>query len=180
MNLATYITCLRIFLILPIAYLTSLNLIEYDLLAMVLFIFAGFTDYLDGYVARKTNTASSLGALLDLLADKLLVCLILIWLININDNIFLVIPSLVIISRELIISSIRQFIVERKKTNNLKISLIAKSKTTVQFLAISMLIVSPQLGVYFINLSIITLWIAALISIISLYTSLRSWQHLLD
>ena len=50
-------------------------------MALVLFVLAASTDYLDGYVARKTNSESSLGALLDLLADKLLVCILLVWII---------------------------------------------------------------------------------------------------
>ena len=68
MTLASYVTSLRIFLILPIMYCMSR---EYEYLALVIFLFAGFTDYLDGYIARRTSKETSLGALLDLLADKL-------------------------------------------------------------------------------------------------------------
>ena len=80
MNLATSLTVLRIILILPIIILTNLRSIEFDLAALILFIIAALTDYFDGYIARSTNTVSSLGALLDLVADKLLVCLLLVWL----------------------------------------------------------------------------------------------------
>ena len=81
---------------------------------MALFLLAGFTDYLDGYIARKTNTESGLGALLDLVADKLLVCIVLVWLIIINSTPIYVVPVLLIIFRELTISSIRQYIVEKE------------------------------------------------------------------
>ena len=104
-TLASYITCLRIILIVPIIYLSYFQLSHFNYLAFVLFIIAGLTDYLDGYIARKTNTVSSLGALLDLLADKLLICVILIWLIFLIPSVWFTIPALVIISRELIIAS---------------------------------------------------------------------------
>ena len=107
MTFANLITFSRIFLIIPVIYLTSLEKVEFNFLALICFLLAGLTDYLDGYVARKTNTESSLGAL----ADKLLVCIILVWLITLNNNLTFVLPVLIIIIRELSISSIRQYIV---------------------------------------------------------------------
>ena len=86
MTLANFITFSRIFLIIPVIYFTSLEKVEFNFLALICFLLAGLTDYLDGYVARKTNSESSLGALLDLLADKLLVCLTLVWLVTLNNS----------------------------------------------------------------------------------------------
>ena len=106
MTLASYISSLRIILIIPIIFLTSFQISAYNYLSLFLFIIAGLTDYIDGYIARKTNTETSLGALLDLLADKLLVCVLLIWFISLNDSLFYTIPTIVIITRELTISSI--------------------------------------------------------------------------
>ena len=176
MNLATLITCSRIFLIIPVIYLTSLEKVEFNFLALICFLLAGLTDYLDGYVARKTNTESSLGALLDLLADKLLVCLTLVWLITLNNSLIFVIPVLIIVLRELSISSIRQYIVEIDGTNNLEVSYIGKSKTTIQFIAISLTIIAPGMGFYFFIISIMFLWLASLISVISLYKYLVTWD----
>jgi len=177
MTLASYITSLRILFILPIIYLTSLESFESNLLALLLFIIAGLTDYLDGYIARKTNTESQLGALLDLLADKLLVCIILVWLIALNNDLVFIIPALIILSRELVISSVRQFIVEKTGGNNTEVSLVAKSKTTIQFIAISFLIISPGLGNYFYYIAFGLLWIAACFSLFSLYDYLQSWKE---
>jgi CDP-diacylglycerol--glycerol-3-phosphate 3-phosphatidyltransferase len=145
-------------------YLISIKSLEANFLALILFLLAGITDYLDGYIARKTNTESSLGALLDLLADKLLVCIVLVWLVYIYQNIYLTVPVLIIISRELIVSSLRQYMAELAGKNNTQVSFIGKSKTTLQFIAILFLIISPDFGFYFSSVAILMTWIAALIS----------------
>ena len=176
MKIASLVSCSRIILIIPIIYLTSFETIEYNFIALACFLFAGLTDYLDGYVARKTNTESPLGALLDLLADKLLVCITLIWLLTLNNTLFFVIPVLIIILRELSISSIRQYIVQAEGVNKLEVSFAGKSKTTIQFIAISIIIISPGMHPYFVLFSIIFLWLASLISLISLYKYLVSWN----
>ena len=176
MTFASLITCSRVFLIIPVIYLTSLEQIEFNILALICFLLAGLTDYLDGYVARKTDTESAFGALLDLLADKLLVCLTLVWLITLNNSLIFVIPVLIIVLRELSISSIRQHIVEESGVNNLEVSYVGKSKTTIQFIAICLAIIAPGMGLYLYILSIIFLWLASLISVISLYKYLVTWN----
>ena len=173
MTSASYITLLRILLIIPIIYLISTSKV-YS--ALFLFILAGLTDYLDGYIARKTGKTSSLGALLDLLADKLLVCIVLIWCVFLSDAILLIIPTIIIISRELIISSIRQFLVEKTGENIIKVTYVAKTKTTIQMIAISFLILSPEMDLWFYKTSIILLWLAALVSVYTLYNYFNSYQ----
>ena len=74
------------------------------------------------------NTESPVGALLDLIADKLLVVIIISYLVSITTNIYLVIPAMLIIFRELVVSSFRQFLAERKGSNPIQVSFIAKSK----------------------------------------------------
>ena len=146
-------------------------------LAFVLFFIAGLTDYLDGYIARKTGKTSSLGALLDLLADKLLVCIVLIWCVFLSKAILLIIPTIIIISRELIISSIRQFLVEKTGENIIKVTYVAKTKTTIQMIAISFLILSPEMDLWFYKTSIILIWLAALVSVYTLYNYFNSYQN---
>ena len=174
MTIASYITLLRIVLIIPIIYFASFSEVY---LSLFLFIIAGLTDYLDGFIARKTNTTTSLGALLDLLADKLLVCLVLIWCVFLSNSVLLIIPSLLIISRELIISSIRQYLVERTGKNPIKVTYVAKSKTTVQMIAISFLILSPEMELWFYKITIVLMWIAALISVYTLYNYYHSYRN---
>ena len=174
MTIASYVTVLRIVLIFPIVYFTSQS---EEYLALLLFIIAGLTDYLDGYIARKTGKLTSMGALLDLLADKLLVCLILIWCVFLSNSILISIPAILIISRELIISSIRQFLVEQNGENPIKVTYIAKSKTTIQMIAISFLILSPEMGAIFNTITILLIWIAALVSLYSLYNYFQSYRN---
>ena len=179
MTLASYISCLRIVLIVPIIYLTNLGFGEnsssfYNYLALFLFIFAGITDYLDGYVARKTNTETQLGALLDLIADKLLVSLVMIWMVFLTNNPWIVVPALIIVSRELVISILRQHIVERLGKNNLSVSFVGKSKTTIQLIAISMIILASEVT-YIWLLAMIAIWFAAIFSLYSLYAYVSEW-----
>jgi len=174
MTTASYITLLRILLIIPIIYLISTSKVYF---ALFLFILAGLTDYLDGYLARKTGKTSSLGALLDLLADKLLVCIVLIWCVFLSKEIWLIIPTIIIISRELIISSIRQFLVEKTGENIIKVTYVAKTKTTIQMIAISFLILSPEMDLWFYKTSIILIWLAALVSVYTLYNYFNSYQN---
>tara|TARA_B100001029_G_scaffold3354_1_gene2396 strand:- start:816 stop:1346 length:531 start_codon:yes stop_codon:yes gene_type:complete len=174
MTTASYITLLRILLIIPIIYLISSSKVYF---ALFLFILAGLTDYLDGYLARKTGKTSSLGALLDLLADKLLVCIVLIWCVFLSKAILLIIPTIIIISRELIISSIRQFLVEKTGENVIKVTYVAKTKTTIQMIAISFLILSPEMDLWFYKTSIILIWLAALISVYTLYNYFKSYRN---
>ena len=178
MTLASYITCLRIIYILPIIFLTYFQTPLFNYLAFFLFLVAGLTDYLDGHLARKLKSETSLGALLDLLADKMLVCIILIWLIYLNQSLFYIIPTLLIIIRELVISSIRQFLIEKKKIN-LQVSYIAKSKTTFQIICIAIIIISPEFGNFFYFFALLLLWITAFLSYFSLYDYLSKWsKHL--
>jgi len=176
MTLATYITCLRILLIIPIIFLIYFDSFLYSILALSLFIVAGLSDYLDGFVARKTESISSLGALLDLLADKLLVCVTLFWLVFLSEEIHLMIPTTVIITRELVVSSLRQFIVEKVGENPIKVSNIGKSKTTVQFISIAFLIISPWSGLYINFVSVFLIWLAAFLSVYSLINYLSSYR----
>lgn len=179
MTLASYISCLRILLIVPIIYLTNLGSGEnsssfYNYSALFLFIFAGITDYLDGYVARKTNTETQLGALLDLIADKLLVSLVMIWMVFLTNNLWIVVPALIIVSRELVISILRQHIVERLGKNNLSVSFVGKSKTTIQLIAISMIILASEVTDIWL-LAMIAIWFAAIFSLYSLYAYISEW-----
>lgn len=179
MTIANYITLSRIGLIIPVLILVSYQENFYNWIALILFIVAGITDHVDGFIARRTGTTTQLGAILDLIADKLLICVPLIFLLSFFDNLTLVFPVILIISRELIVSALRQFLAEKQGNNPIKVSFIAKSKTTVQITALSFLIISPNFGEYFYMLTIVLFWIAAYISIHSLLSYIKSYKYLI-
>ena len=148
-------------------------------IALALFVIAGITDHLDGYIARKTGSTSSLGALLDLVADKLLIVITLCYFISYESSILLIAPSLIIIFREIVISSFRQFLTERVGKNPVMVTFIGKTKTTLQIFALSFLIISPNFGMPFFVLTIILFWLAAYVSLYSLFDYIRTYQNLL-
>ena len=177
MTLASYISCLRIILIVPIIcflYLGFGGPDFYTYLAFSLFVLAGLTDYLDGYIARRTNSETHLGALLDLIADKLLVSLVIIWLVYVDLNLSLTIAALIIVSRELVISTLRQYIIEKEVKRELSVSFIGKSKTTIQIIAISMLILAQEIEIIY-TLAVIAIWFAAIFSLYSLFRYVSEW-----
>ena len=177
--MANYITISRIFLIFPVLILASPEPSLGNWMALILFVVAGITDHLDGYVARKTNSASSLGALLDLVADKLLIIVTLFYFISYTSSFLLLIPSMIIIIREIVVSSFRQVLAESEGKNQVKVTFIAKIKTTLQIFALSFLIISPNFGQLFFILTIALFWIAAYASLYSLYRYIKTYQNLI-
>ena len=177
--MANYITISRILLILPVLYLSTPEASLSNWLALSLFVIAGITDHLDGYVARKTGSSSSLGALLDLMADKLLIVVTLFYFISYASSLLLLIPSIVIIFREITISSLRQHLTEKVGINPIEVSFIAKTKTTFQIFALSFLIISPNFGQPFFILTIILFWLSAYVSVHSLYGYIKNYRNLM-
>ena len=107
-------------------------------IALFLFFIASFSDFLDGYLARKTDSVSVLGEILDPIADKLLIVFILIG-ISINLDSFLIgFISAVIISREIWVAALRDINARNNESDKTKVTFLAKTKTAVQMLAILM------------------------------------------
>ena len=106
------------------------------LLALLLFGIASFSDFVDGYVARKTNNVSVLGEILDPIADKLLIVFVLIGL-SINLDSFLIgFISAVIISREVWVAALRDINARNNQSDKTKVTFLAKTKTAIQMLVI--------------------------------------------
>lgn len=179
MSLVNCITLSRIVLIIPVLLLVSFQENIYNWIALVMFIIAGLTDHLDGVIARRTGTTSQLGALLDLVADKLLICLPMIFFISYFDNKDLILPSMIIISRELIVMAFRQFLTEIEGYNPVEVSIVAKSKTTIQITSLSFLIVSSNFGEYFYLFTLLLFWLSAFISLYSLYGYITNYKNLI-
>ena len=177
--MANYITILRMALIFPVLVFATSYSSPYNWVALLLFVIAGITDHLDGYIARKTGSTSSFGALLDLMADKLLIIITLFYFISYASSILLIIPSILIIIREIVISAFRQLLSESEGKNPIKVTFIAKSKTTLQIFALSFLIISPNFGQPFFFLTILLFWLAAYVSLHSLYGYIKTYRNLI-
>ena len=135
-------------------------------LAVLLFLIAGFSDFFDGYMARYLKQETLLGANMDLLADKIFVCSLLIFLSFHYNNFIFVVMTILIVARELSIGTIRQYSLETNKENKSKVNFLGKFKTFFQIftIGVSFIFFESQYE-YLIELSIC---ITAIISWISL------------
>ena len=114
-----------------------------NLIASVMFVVFAATDWLDGYLARKLNQASSFGAFLDPVADKFLVCAALLVLVHLQRaDVFV---ALIIIGREIAISALREWMAMIGATKSVAVHMIGKVKTAVQMTAIPFLLYDGQL-----------------------------------
>ena len=138
--------------------------------AFILFFLASITDYFDGYLARTLNQSSKLGTLLDPIADKLLIASVIVVLVDtgVISNIH-VVPAIIILLREIAISGLREFLA--KLNTDMPVSKLAKYKTTFQMVSLSILIISLgfELNDLLWNIGLITLWVAAIITLLSGY-----------
>jgi CDP-diacylglycerol--glycerol-3-phosphate 3-phosphatidyltransferase/cardiolipin synthase len=151
-----------------------------DLVPFFLFVLASFTDFLDGLLARLYKEESKLGELLDPIADKILVAAALVLLVmnGIVKN-YEVIAAIVILTREILISGLREFLAKRKE-KSVPVSSLSKFKTFIQMLSIAMLL-TGETGNKIINfqdynaqtIGIVLLWIAAFLTMYTGYDYLR-------
>ena len=166
-NLPNILTFLRIFLIPCILICIELNIEYYNWLALIFYVIACFSDFFDGYLARKYDIESNFGRFLDPIADKILVVSILFILIaNSKISGFFVYPALIIIIREILVSGLRDFFLHSSKT--LLVTKLAKLKTLIQMSSLGFLIVhqnfETKLIIYTGNFGL------TLASILTMYT----------
>jgi len=159
LSLANYVTLLRIALIPLIIAFVFLGFFGLAVMVGLLLI---FSDFLDGYLARRYKQVSDLGKLLDPLADKIAVVTVLIALVGVGkaDPI----PVMIIAARELFVQGLR-ISMAKSKQKIIEASPIAKAKTTVQAIALVMLLLSLPYAEW-------VLWLAVIISLIS------GWKYL--
>ncbi len=149
-------------------------------IALVLFVGAALTDYLDGYLARHRGEVSAFGRLLDPIADKLLVASLIVILVAIGQiGGLVVIPAIVILCREILVSGLREYLAEIQVP--MPVSRLAKWKTTLQMVALGVLIVGDEAGPALLPVDLIGdtgLWIAALLTLVTGYDYMaHGFQH---
>jgi len=146
-----------------------------------LFVLAAVTDAFDGWIARRYGMVSRLGAFLDPVADKLMVCAVLVVLISlgrIDDFV-----ALVIIGREIAISALREWMAQIGKSSSVAVNSLGKIKTIAQMVAIPMLLFHDRLfGIIDVHLiGTVLIYVAAVLTVYSMLTYLKlAWPHLND
>jgi CDP-diacylglycerol--glycerol-3-phosphate 3-phosphatidyltransferase len=140
--------------------------------AAFIFWLAAVTDILDGYLARKLQQSTPFGAFLDPVADKVMVSVALIMLATHYQNVFVTIATVIIISREIVISALREWMAEQGKRSNVAVSSMGKFKTAAQMLAIMGLI--WQYTSWMVTLSYALLAIATLLTVVSMLSYLHA------
>jgi cardiolipin synthase len=153
------------------------------LIALAIYILAAISDFFDGYLARKWQQQSSLGRMLDPIADKVLVAVVL--LVLCADDILLgghIWAAIIILSREVLVSGLREYLGELQVS--VPVTQIAKWKTTVQLIAIGFLIAGPAgdtIVPFTTEAGIALLWIAAGLTLYTGYDYFRAGiRHVVD
>jgi CDP-diacylglycerol---glycerol-3-phosphate 3-phosphatidyltransferase len=136
MNIPNTLTLLRILLIPVFVVIFYLPFGWSYMATAIIFTVAAFTDWVDGFLARKLNQSTPFGAFLDPVADKLMVAIALCLLIERFSAWYFTLPALVIIGREIVISALREWMAELGERANVAVSYIGKVKTVFQMVAI--------------------------------------------
>jgi CDP-diacylglycerol---glycerol-3-phosphate 3-phosphatidyltransferase len=141
---------------------------------------AALTDWLDGYLARKWNQTSPLGAFLDPVADKLMVAVALVVLLQADPRVLIALPVIVIIGREITVSALREWMAEIGARATVAVSALGKVKTTAQMISIVVLILRESVfGPWIYGLGVVLLYVAALLTLWSMVLYLVSaWPSL--
>ena len=182
-NIPILLTWLRIIMIplmicvyyLPTPWLFSLSR---DLAAMLIFVTAAVTDWLDGFLARHWNETSSFGAFLDPVADKLVVAAALIMLVQL-DRVDAII-AVIIIGREIAISALREWMAAIGANKHGAVSVIGKVKTVAQMVAISMLLYHNEItGINIQKIGTWLIYVAAALTLWSMgYYIYKAWPEI--
>ena len=165
-NFIMLLTYLRI-LFGPLIFVLSV-FFEMYLASLIIFVVCSVSDFLDGYLARKFNQESSLGKLLDPIADKILLCSAILAIILITNDEFIALMGAIILIREFWVSGLREYTAANHIQGASDVSFLAKIKTTLQFMAIGSFLFSLS---YSLSLGV---FISSFILFLSLLVSLKT------
>ena len=173
-NLVTLSRIILIPLLIGIYYVPDewLSWESKNITATAVFIFAGITDWLDGYLARRLNQMSAFGAFLDPVADKLIVVAALLALLHLGRVDMLV--ALIIVGREIAVSALREWMAKVGQAASVAVAFIGKLKTVAQMVAIPLLLFHDVLlGLDCLWLGTILINVAAVLTVMSMLYYLR-------
>lgn len=180
LNTPNMLTGLRIVLIPVLVGVFYLAPIEWRYFgSAAVFSVAAITDWLDGYLARKMGQMTPFGAFLDPVADKLVVAVALVLLVEVHASAILAVPALVIVGREIVVSALREWMAHYSEMRSVAVSMLGKIKTGFQMTAIILLLgIGPEKTDAMI-VGYTLLYIAAGLTLWSMYEYLRlAWPDL--
>ena len=139
------------------------------------FVVAALTDWLDGWLARRLDQTSAFGAFLDPVADKLMVAIVLVMLVQAQSSWFEDVIAMIIIGREITISALREWMATIGKRANVKVDITGKIKTTLQMFGIGFMVWEvPILGIDIYAFGFVLLVLAAVMTLWSMMVYLRA------
>jgi len=175
LNLANILTLMRIAAI-PVVVICFYSPLDYARpIAAVLFGLAAITDMIDGWVARRFGQMSRFGEFLDPVADKLMVAIILVMLVQAQSSWFEDVIAMIIIGREITISALREWMATIGERANVKVDITGKIKTTLQMFGIAFMVWKvPLFGIPVYTIGFVLLVLAAVMTIWSMVVYLRA------
>jgi CDP-diacylglycerol--glycerol-3-phosphate 3-phosphatidyltransferase len=180
MNIPNSLTLFRIVLIPFFILVFYLPFTWSNLAACLVFSIAAITDLLDGYLARKLQQISKLGEFLDPVADKLMIAVALVLLVEQDPRPLLALPAAVIIGREITVSALREWMAEMGARSKVAVSVYGKIKTITQMVALILLIYRDDLfGLPIYTIGLICLYIATILTLWSMLQYIASaWPRI--
>jgi len=179
-NIANILTLIRIACIPLMVFVFFSSLENARPLSAIIFIIAALTDWLDGWVAREFDQSSKLGAFLDPVADKLIVCIALLIIVQSDPSIINTLVAIVIVGREISISALREWMAELGERHQVSVIAFSKLKTILQMVGLSCMLYQESL----LNLDLYLIGTISLIvaSILTVWTMviylIKAWPYL--
>ncbi len=174
-TIPTAVTLFRICLIPLFVLVFYLPFTWSNIVAAAIFGLASLTDWIDGYLARALKQESPFGAFLDPVADKLMVVVAIVLLVEAHPSIYVALPSVVIVAREISISALREWMAELGSSTKVQVSFIGKAKTTTQLISLLFMIYSePFMGLPIFEIGLLGYYAAAILTIFSMVIYLRA------
>ena len=182
LNLANLLTLFRIASIPVVVVCFYSPLPHARPIAAVLFGIAAVTDLIDGWVARRLNQTSRFGEFLDPVADKLMVSIVLVMLVQAESSMFEDVVAMIIIGREITVSALREWMAIIGERANVKVSTAGKIKTTLQMFGIAFMVYKNLLfGIPIYKVGFGLLILAAIMTIWSMWIYLQAaWPFIVN
>lgn len=175
LTVPTTITLFRIVLIPIFVVVFYLPYAWANLAAAFIFGLASVTDWIDGYLARLLKQESSFGAFLDPVADKLMVVVAIVLIVQAHPSIYIALPSIIIVAREISISALREWMAELGSSTSVQVSFVGKAKTVAQLFSLLLMIYAEPIGqIPIFQIGLGFYYLAVIFTIVSMAIYLRA------